>query len=241
MEKTITFSEENKGWTSFWNYAPDGMCSIDNRFYSIKDGQLYLHNDLDNPVPNTLYGVQTPSKLIFYFNEDPTNDKIFKTLELEATHAWEVLVKTNLTQGDIHKEEFVKKESRYYAYIRKNNAGEIFYGIGTQGMGRPTTIDTDTNIITFISIPDSVNIGDVLFKVPSTEVGPITNINFETNTVTVASVGSLSVSDFCFANKPSRIEGAEIRGYYMEVEITNNEQVLTELFAVNSNVIKSYV
>lgn len=237
--KTLTFSEDNKGWTSFWNYAPDGMCSVDNRFYSIKNGQLYLHNDQENPIPNTFYGVKTPSKLLFYFNEDPANDKIFKTIEIEGTHAWETLLKTNLTQGNIRKEEFSKKESRFYAYIRKNNAGKVFFGIGTQGIGTPTGING--NEITFNHISESINIGDILFKSPDIQIGAVTAINFTTNTITVASVGSLLITDFCFANKPSRIEGAEIRGYYMEVEITNNEQVLTELFSVNSNVIKSYV
>nr|WP_315173583.1 hypothetical protein [uncultured Flavobacterium sp.] len=239
MTNTLTFSEENKGWTSFWNYAPDGMCSVDNRFYSIKNGQLYLHNDIDNNVPNTFYGVYTPSKLVFYFNEDPTNDKIFKTIEIEGTHPWETLLKTNLTQGDIHKDEFSKKESRFYAYIRKNNAGQIFYGIGTQGIGNPIIITGNT--IKFTNIPDSINIGDMLLKAPDIEIGTITNIDFVNKTINVSNVGSLSTSNFCFANKPSRIEGAEIRGYYMEVEITNNEQVLTELFSVNTNAIKSYV
>lgn len=236
---TLSHSEENKGWTSFWNYIPDGMCYVGNRFYSIKNGQLYLHNDIDNPVPNTFYGVQSPSKLVFYFNEDPTNDKIFKTIEIEGTHAWEVLLKTNLNKGDIHKEEFLKKESRYYAYIRKSDSGEIFFGIGTQGIGSVQSI-TD-NVIQFLHVPESINVGDTLFKAPDVSIGEITNIDFETNTITVLSADLLLDNDFCFANKPSRVEGSEMRGYYMEVEITNNEQVLTELFAVNSNVVKSYV
>lgn len=237
--KTITFSEENKGWTSFWSYQPDGMCSIDNRFLSIKSGQLYLHNDALNPIPNTFYGVYTPSKLKFFFNEDPTNDKIFKTIEIEGTHAWETLLKTNLTQGNIFKTEFSKKESRFYAYIRKNNAGQIFFGIGTQGIG--SVVSIAGNVISFTNVPESINIGDILYKSQGIQIGAITNINFQNNTITVASIGPLLVNDFCFAQKPERIEGAEIRGYYMEVEITNNEQVLTELFSVNTNAIKSYV
>lgn len=239
MKQTLTFSEGNKGWTSEWKYDPDGMCSADNRFYSIKNGQLYLHNDAENPIPNTFYGVYSPSKLRFYFNEDPTNDKIFKTIEIEGTHAWETLLKTNFTQGDIHKDEFSKKESRYYAYIRKNNVGQIFFGIGTQGIGKVQSIAT--NVISFTNISESINQGDTLYKAPDIPIGTITNINFTNNTITVASIGSLVVNDFCFAHKPERIEGAEIRGYYMEVEITNNEQVLTELFSVNTNAIKSFV
>lgn len=240
MKTTLTFSEDNKGWTSFWSYSPDGMCSADNRFYSIKNGQLYLHNDTESNVPNTFYGVYTQSKLRFYFNEDPTNDKIFKTIEIEGTHAWETLLKTNLTQGDIHKEEFSKKESRFYGYIRKNNAGQVFFGIGTQGIGSLQSITG--NVITFGNVPESINVGDTLLKAPETIIGTITAINFENNTITIATLTNTpTINDFCFANKPSRIEGAEIRGYYMEVEITNDEQVLTELFSVNSNVVKSYV
>jgi hypothetical protein len=239
MKQTITFSEDNKGWTSEWIYYPDGMCSADNRFFSIKNGQLYLHNDTENPIPNTFYGVYSPSKLKFYFNEDPTSDKIFKTIEIEGTHAWETLLKTNLTQGDIHKNEFSKKESRFYAHIRKNNAGQIFFGIGTQGIGSVQNITG--NIISFGNISESINIGDTLYKAPDIQIGIITNVNFLNNTITVASIGQLVINDFCFAHKPERIEGAEIRGYYMEVEITNNEQVLTELFAVNTNAIKSHV
>lgn len=236
---TITFSEDNKGWTAEWIYSPDGMCSVDNRFYTIKNGNLYLHNDIDNPIPNTFYGVYSPSKLRFYFNEDPTNDKIFKTIEIEGTHAWQALVKTNLTQGDIYKTEFSKKESRFYAYIRKNNVGQIFFGIGTQGIGSVQLITN--NVISFANVSESINIGDVLYKAPGIPIGPIVGIDFLANTITVASIGPLLISDYCFAHKPERIEGAEIRGYYMEVEITNNEQALTELFSVNTNAIKSYV
>lgn len=238
--KTLTFSEDNKGWTSFWNYSPDGMCSVDNRFYSIKDGQLYLHNDQDNPIPNTFYGVSSPSKIIFYFNEDPTNDKIFKTIEIEGTHTWETLLKTNLSKGDIHKNEYSKKESRFYAYIRKNNDGKMFYGTGTQGIGSIENITN--NRITFSYLPDVINIGDVLCKAPSTEIGIITAIDFTTKTITVGTLlNTPLINDFCFSNKPGRVEGAEIRGYYMEVEITNNDTQLLELFSINSNAVKSYV
>jgi hypothetical protein len=166
--KTITFSDDNNGWTSFWSYNPDAMCSVDNRFFTIKDGQLYQHHDKDNGQQNTFYGAFSPSKLTFYFNEDPTNDKIFKTIELEGTHPWETLVKTNMTQGDIYAAEYSKKESRFYAYIRKNNAGQVYFGIGTQGIGTITNVAS--NIITVASIPESVNVGDELLQAPLTIV-----------------------------------------------------------------------
>jgi len=238
--KTITFSDDNNGWTSFWNYSPDGMCSADNRFFSIKNGQLYLHNNQDDLVPNTFYGEQTPSKLFFYFNEDPTNDKIFKTIEIEGTHAWDVILKTNLTQGDIYYNEFNKKESRFYAYIRKNNVGQIFFGISAQGIGNITNIIG--NNIYFNYIPETVNIDDKLFQNPNLEIGTITDIDFQNNIITIGSfTNTPTINQFCFTAKNERIEGADIRGYYMEVHLTNNDNQLIELFAINTNAVKSYV
>jgi len=237
---TLTFSDDNNGWTSFWNYSPDGMCSVDNRFFSIKNGQLYLHNNQDDLVPNTFYGEQTPSKLFFYFNEDPTNDKIFKTIEIEGTHAWDVILKTNLTQGDIHYNEFNKKESRFYAYIRKNNVGEVFFGIAVQGIGNIINIIGDT--IFFDNVSETINIDDKLYQNPTLEIGTITGIDFENNSITITTyTNAPTLNEFCFATKNERIEGADIRGYFMEVQLTNNDNQLIELFAINTNAIKSFV
>ncbi|MNR62359.1 hypothetical protein D3C85_1843600 [compost metagenome] len=46
---------------------------------------------------------------------------------------------------------------------------------------------------------------------------------------------------YSYSKKDSRIEGGEVRGYYMEVELTNDDTEKVELFAVNTNAIKSYV
>jgi hypothetical protein len=238
MINTLTFSEDNKGWTSFWNYKPDQLCSLDNRFFSIKDGNLYIHHDEENPIPNTFYGVKSVSKMITIFNDAPSDDKIFKTIELEGTHAWETKVKTNYTEGDIKQTEYNKRESRFFAYIRKNILNPNFFGIGTQGIGSILSITGNT--ITFaIPISDAVNIGDDLYM-NGTLIGVINGIN--ANSVIVNTfVNPPAVNGFCFAQKNNRIEGAEIRGYYMEIELTNNDNNKVELFGVNSNAVKSFV
>ena len=46
---------------------------------------------------------------------------------------------------------------------------------------------------------------------------------------------------FSFSKKDARIEGGDIRGYFMEVIIENNDIERVELFAVNTNAVKSYV
>lgn len=48
-----------------------------------------------------------------------------------------------------------------------------------------------------------------------------------------------TVGLFSFSKKDSRIEGGEIRGYFMQVELENNDSEKVELFAVNTNAIQS--
>jgi hypothetical protein len=48
-----------------------------------------------------------------------------------------------------------------------------------------------------------------------------------------------TVGLFSFSKKDSRIEGGEIRGYYMQVELENNDSEKVELFAVNTNAVRS--
>jgi hypothetical protein len=49
------------------------------------------------------------------------------------------------------------------------------------------------------------------------------------------------IGQFSFAKKNSRIEGGDIRGYYAEITLVNSNTSPVELFAIESNIIKSYV
>lgn len=46
---------------------------------------------------------------------------------------------------------------------------------------------------------------------------------------------------YSFSKKNARIEGGEIRGYYMDVSLENNDTDKVELFAINTNAVKSFV
>ena len=65
--------------------------------------------------------------------------------------------------------------------------------------------------------------------------------NISANTITVDAITTSPINGlFAFASKNSRIEGEEIRGYYMEVELENDDTDKVELFALESNAVKSY-
>jgi hypothetical protein len=189
-KKTITYSENVHGWTSFFGYEPDMLCKLNNRFFSIKDGQLWMHNDESNPVMNNFYGVQHSSKIDTVINETNSEDKIFKTMVLESNKPWNVSVKTNLANSTIKSSEFDQRESRQFAYLRKNEDATDFHGNSVQGIGVITgvTIVGTVRTITYSTIPNFVSIGDKLYQLNGSiqeYLGTIDSIDFKLGKVTV--------------------------------------------------------
>lgn len=241
MPKTLTYSEKNKGWTSFFDFYPEAMCNINNRFFSIKNGQLYLHNDKDNSVRNNFYGEQFNSKITTVFNEAAGDDKIFKNLVLEGTHPWATSIKTNYTNSTLESTEFNQKESKFFAFLRKNEDVNDLNGFSAQGIG--VLQSSSGTAITFAVVPESVSVGDNLYQINGSANELIGTITDNANGVlTVGAIINTPVNGyFCFAKKDSRIEGSEIRGYFMEVTLENSDTDAVELFAINTNAVKSFV
>lgn len=239
---TLSHSEKSEGWTSFWSYFPDGMIKLNNRFYSIKNGQLYLHND-DIGIQNNFYGVQHSSKIKLFFNEANSEDKIFKNLVLEGNKAWDAVVNTNYSNSSIKKTEFDQRESRHFGYMRKNENEDDLHGNSAQGIGVVSAV-SGLNI-TFSNVSEFVSVGDKIYHVNGANndlIGVITLVNESRTIITVdAIVTAPTIGFYCFSKKDSRIEGGEVRGYYMEVDLVNSDTEKVELFAVNTNAVKSFV
>lgn len=236
---SIGFSESVRGWTSRYSYVPESMVGLNNRFYSFKEGQLYLHNS-ENVERNNFYGEQYSSKVRFVFNEMPESDKIFKTMTLEGDASWSAVYSTNYTNGTLSDSEFNSKESRWFAYLRKNENNSDLRSVA-QGIG---TILTSSGLtVTVGDIPNNINYGDKLYQLnvsTQQEIGTIQSISG--SVITVTSIVNAPVNGaFAFSKKDSRIEGSEIRGYYLDVELENNSTTAIELFAVETNMVKSYV
>lgn len=240
---TVSYSESVGGWTSFWNYAPDWMTRLNNDFFTINNGQLFLHNDNSQMnVKNTFYGVFYPSIVKTVISDLPQDDKVFKTLVLEADEKWTADLRTNYTEGSIEADEFITKESRQFSYLRKNEDTTDTsqdYGIGS------ISSVAGLNIGFTVEVPQSLSVGDSLYQIDGSAqelVGVITNINRTTNVITVSAiVNTPVVANFAYGKKDSRVAGAAIRGRELEITLTNNSSAESELFGVSSEVRKSYV
>lgn len=242
MEKTLTFDEEVKGWTSFFSFLPEFMTGLNGKFFTFRNGDIWLHNAKSVPY-NNFYGEQFTSKVSLVLNDNPSTEKMFKNIFLEGNKSWGVKLNSNLTEGEIFREEFTKKKSRFFAYTRRNENTEDLTSFHSNGIGRASDI-TGTTLF-FSQISDMVGTGDTLKQLQSgitVDIGVITGIDRDQNSITLASFDNApALNDYCFSTKNARVEGGEIRGYYCRLDMENEDTDFTELFAVNSNTADSYV
>jgi hypothetical protein len=247
MAYTITFDESVKGWTSFHSYIPDWMGSMNSKFYTVKNGQLFEQNDETNPVRNNFYGVQYSTVLEFIINQHPSDIKFLKALNIESNKAFGVIAASYLndetldtTQSSINVGEFLNKEGKWYAYVRRNELTGDLTAKNAYGLG--TLASVSGSIITMNStIPNSlISIGDELHDSNNALIGTITDYNVLLGTITVNVAPTITGGTFVYGLKSGRIEGSEIRGYNFKIIMTDQTTNRLELFAVNSELAKSF-
>ena len=241
-DQTLGFDERPKGWTSFYSFSPEWMLGLNNKFFSIKNGQLWVH-DSQTADRNSFYGVAGTSRVSVMINEAPSEIKTFRTLEQEGTEAWTTAVQSyesdedETKSGTITQSEYVEKEGRHHAHLRRNETetteGQNVYGIGE--------VDSIASlVITVGAVPGELSVGDNVYRDNAGTgvlVGAVTATS--STTITLDSVAGLSTSDFIYGAKPTRVEGAHLRGYALRVDLENTSTSKRELYAVNSRIQKS--
>ena len=166
VEDTVSFGEQIGGWTSRKSFIPESGVSLNNIYYTFKDGQIYSH---DNPVRNTFYGSFTSSRIKVLLNDFPGTIKSFKTINYEGTQGriltdttdtdgllsqnhptqtkgWYVdNMLTNLQSGSVP--QFVDKEGKWFNYIVGKEAANVINlntkNFSVQGIGFANTITGD--------------------------------------------------------------------------------------------------
>ena len=132
---TVSFDESANGWVSFKSFIQENGLSLNNKYYTFKQGRIYLHHSND-VLRNNFYGVQHNSTVTSLINMQPNIVKSFSTINYEGSQAeilksltddrydnikaksgWSVeLVKTDQQEGLV--EEFIEKEGRWYNNIK---------------------------------------------------------------------------------------------------------------------------
>jgi len=261
---TLTYSEDSKGWPSFYSYLPDYMIGMNSFFYSFNEGNLYRHNTNENR--NEYYNVDgklNPSTITSVFNPRPTLDiKLFKTLSYESNTTvadnnearWAcTTLLTDLNDGSpgsMLETYFELKEGEWFSFIRTNDGTINWQQRSANGLGVCTNVSgaAANTVIQFPTpIGSIVNIGDSLFTstltagVATTPVLSGLIIAKTTNSVTVNVTGVAPViGNYIVFIKNAVAESHGARGYNLEFKLENDSTSPVELFSVGSSVMKSY-
>ncbi len=231
---TWVYSDKDNGWLGRLKFNPEDMIRINNHFVSFKNGEIYLHNQED--IRNTFYGVESPSEFSFYFSQEPSTRKNFKNIEIEGSTAVAVELVTDLNQGYINQSDFEKKEGIFYAYVRNSNNTIDSSLLSCQGIGNCTisglTLNFGFDLDSIISVGDQVRNADLEL------VGTI--ISKTANSLTLNAVANIVSGDFVLCSKPQSIANNDLLGYYMKVTCRFSSNTYQEIFAINSEVSKSF-
>tara|TARA_R100000935_G_C2820532_1_gene159556 strand:- start:108 stop:857 length:750 start_codon:yes stop_codon:yes gene_type:complete len=244
---TLTYSQDVKGFPSFYSYFPEYIMGMNQYLYTFKNGDLYRHNT--NPLRNNYYNVQYNSTITSVLNDQPLQNKVFKTIELESDSSWGATFLTDLQAGSINASYFSLKEGSYFSFIRYNQNQENLNLRSTQGIGTCQTITGSVAapplVIGFnFSVDSILSIGDTAYKIAGggiIELGPVTSISEDRRFVSVlVPIADAVGGDGIVYLKDPVAESYGMLGYYLEFTLTNTSTTATELFAVNSQVFKSY-
>jgi hypothetical protein len=137
--KTVSYSEDVKGWTSFKSFIPESGVSMSGDYYTFNGGHCYKHHS--NQTRNNFYGSQASSDITFLLNESPTTIKNFNTLNYDGDEDWSCdSVITDQQSGSV--QSFIEKEGKWFNYI-KGGTGVDTRAFNFQGIGSGSNVTYD--------------------------------------------------------------------------------------------------
>ena len=99
---TLAFEEDVQGWVSFYNYMPTDMFSLQNKFFSMNEGDIYMHYDeVTENSRGLFYNERYESSVEFVFNSQPQVSKNFQTINYEGSNGWQVDFMLSDPTGDL--------------------------------------------------------------------------------------------------------------------------------------------
>jgi hypothetical protein len=237
---TWYYSDKYNGWNTRARFNPEDMCRLNSNLLSFNLGEMYLHNQpFDGTAPNynTFYGVKYPSTFEFNFSQNPSERKIYSVLEIEGTTPLTITSETDLNKGYINAVDFEKKEGVYYAYIRNSNDSIDTSLLSCQGIGNATI----SGLILIFSFPldPIISIGDSIVNESKLLIGTVLS---KTNTsLTLDTMNNFITGNYVICAKTQSISVNSMLGYYINIKASFDNASEQEIFAVNTEVIKSYI
>jgi hypothetical protein len=232
---TWAFSDKVNGWLTRLTFNPEDMCRVNSQFISFKNGEIWLHNS--DTLFNTFYGVESDTTFKFNFSQEPSTRKIHKAISIEGTTNLQIACETDLEKGYINKSDFEWEEGVWDAYVRGKNGELNTSQLSFQGIGN--AVISGLTLQFSFELDSIISVGDVVLNSNLQIVGII--LSKTANSLTLDTVNNIVSGDFVLASKPESVEKQGILGYFMQVDASFSSNTQQEIYALNAEVIKSYM
>ena len=239
---TICFSEKVLGWTSRKSFIPEGGVSLNNKYFTFKNGNIYKH--YDGASINIFYGAPDPvdSTVDFIINDAPSSVKRFKTINYEGDADWYVnSIYTNEHSGS--SSTFVEKEGKFHSYIKGITSNSVSLNkeeFSVQGIGTVTSVSG--SILTFAkNINSSLQKGDNIYFLDDNAIVAYTFAGTcsskTTNTITLSG-GTVPVAGkFILFDKGGLYNQSGILGFFTNIQFKHTGASAAEIYSVGSLVV----
>jgi hypothetical protein len=185
-------------------------------------------------------------------NQSPIEKKVFKTIALESNASWSATLITDLESGFIEKSYFENKEATFFSFIRGVDSATPNLSLrSTQGIGSSTSVNASTPASTVVNfsfeIDSMISVGDLVYESNTglNQVffcGPV--VSRTSNSITINCSGSGKTiptsGRYLIYVKNQIAESHGLRGDFLDYTITNDDTFAVELFAIRSDVFKSF-
>ena len=180
---TVSYKESVKGWVSFRSFIQEGGVTLNNTYFTFRDGELYSH---DNETRNNFYGLQYGSFITAIFNDIPTSIKNFNTINYGGDSGW--IVENIITDMETGlSSSFVAKENKYFSHIYNENTSNDTSSFSFQGIGEASSIELNT--ATTPSKPTSTTTTTTTTTTTPVTTTTTTTTSVGTSTGTITAVG----------------------------------------------------
>ena len=204
----------------------------------------------------------SPTTLKSVINDLPLENKLFKTMDLVGDAPWAATMTTDLQySGFIDQNWFEKKEATWFAFVRNSGTTPMsapeyplrsVNGIGnsTSVTFTATTATINFSITPLIAIGTIISVGDIVyFSASATGAGIVTSIvqdyvagnNYIVIDITPTwTLPIPTQTEYFLFSKNSVAESHGVLGHYCLFELSNNYATKVELFATESELMKSF-
>lgn len=119
---TWSFSEATNRWISQLSFLPEMMCEYGIDYMTFLDGVAWRHNVQASTNYCMFYNELYPSEVDVVFNQNPSNIKFFKALELESDQLWIAPEITNQfgQESELLTEDFKNIEGVWWAALLRD-------------------------------------------------------------------------------------------------------------------------